>query len=71
MAASCEAHRKGGLHCLLRKVADARGDVEGFIASLEASGLSESAAKDAASRPLAASRPDEALAWLDRHSKAL
>jgi hypothetical protein len=55
----------------LRKVADARGDVEGFIASLEASGLSESAAKDAASRPLAASRPDEALAWLDRHSKAL
>jgi hypothetical protein len=50
----------------LRELADLEGDVDAFIAAVEAGGRAESFAGDIAQRLTAADRPAEALAWLDR-----
>ncbi len=53
------------LHAL-QQIADGLGDVDGFIAAVEAGGRPERQAVDVASRLVAAQRPGEALDWLDR-----
>ena len=50
----------------LQQIADGLGDVDGFIAAVEAGGRPERQAVDVASRLVAAQRPGEALDWLDR-----
>lgn len=58
------------LHRALRQVADALGDVDAFIASLEADGRPEREAVAVAVRLVVAARAEEALAWLGRATPA-
>ena len=59
-------YRRGVWHHALQDVADALGDVDGFIALVQATGSADRRAVEIAERLVAAGRPAEALAWLDR-----
>ena len=50
----------------LRELSDLEGDVDAYIAAVEAGGRSEYFAGDIVKRLIAQRRPAEALAWLDR-----
>ena len=50
----------------LENIADARGDVDGYIAAHRLAGTENGAVKEIDERLLAAGRLDEALQWLDR-----
>jgi hypothetical protein len=50
----------------LRELSDLEGDVDAYIAAIEAGGRSENFAGDIAERLIAHRRPAEALGWLDR-----
>ncbi len=52
----------------LRELSDLEGDVDAYVAAVEAGGRSENPAGDIAERLIAHHRPAEALAWLDRAS---
>ncbi len=52
----------------LRELSDLEGDVDAYIAAVEAGGRAENVAGDIAERLIAHHRPAEALAWLDRAS---
>ena len=52
----------------LRELSDLEGDVDAYIAAVEAGGQAENVAGDIAERLIAHHRPAEALAWLDRAS---
>ncbi len=52
----------------LRELSDLEGDVDAYIAAVEAGGRSENFAGDIAERLIAHHRPAEALGWLDRAS---
>ncbi len=59
-------YRRGVWFHALQDVADALGDVDGFIAMVQATDRAEWRAVEIAERLVAADRPAEALAWLDR-----
>ena len=59
-------YRRGVWLHALQDVADALGDVDGFIALVQATGSADRRAVEIAERLVAAGRPAEALAWLDR-----
>ncbi len=50
----------------LRELSDLEGDVDAYIAAVEAAGRAENFAGDIAERLIAQHRPVEALTWLDR-----
>jgi hypothetical protein len=58
--------RRYGLTAALKDIADARGDVDGYIAAQRLAGTEDAAVKEIGERLLAAGRLEEALAWLDR-----
>jgi tetratricopeptide (TPR) repeat protein len=59
-------YRRYGLTAALTDIADARGDVDGYIAAQRLAGTEDAAAKEIGERLLAAGRLEEALARLDR-----
>ena len=59
-------YRQRALTIALENIADARGDVDGYIASQRLAGTEDVAAKEIGERLLAAGRLEEALHWLDR-----
>jgi hypothetical protein len=61
-------HRQQVLTTALENIADARGDVDGYIAAQRLAGTEDVAVKEIGERPLAAGRLEEALHWLDRPS---
>jgi hypothetical protein len=58
------------LRLALRQVADGLGDVDGFIAAVEADGQAVHQAVEIAVRLVGANRPQAALDWLDRSNPA-
>ena len=50
----------------LRELSDLEGEVDAYIAAVEAGGRPENLAGDVAERLMAHHRPAQALAWLDR-----
>ena len=59
-------YRQRALTIALENIADARGDVDGYIAALRLAGTEDVAVKEIGERLLAAGRLEEALQWLDR-----
>src|ERR1700730_12971048 len=60
------AYRQQALTIALENIADARGDVDGYIAAQRLAGTENLAVKEIGERLLAAGRLEEALHWLDR-----
>jgi hypothetical protein len=59
-------YRHGMLMTALTDIADARGDVDGYIAAQRLAGTESAAVKEIGERLLAAGRLEEALDWLNR-----
>ena len=59
-------YRQRALTIALENIADARGDVDGYIAAQRLAGTEGVAVQDIGERLLAAGRLEEALQWLDR-----
>jgi tetratricopeptide (TPR) repeat protein len=59
-------YRQRALTIALENIADARGDVDGYIAARRLAGNEDVAVKEIGERLLAAGRLEEALQWLDR-----
>lgn len=59
-------YRRYGLTAALKELADARGDVDGYIAAQRLAGAEDAAVREIGERLLAAGRLEEALVWLDR-----
>jgi hypothetical protein len=59
-------YRQQALTIALENIADARGDVDGYIAAQRLAGTENLAVKEIGERLLAAGRLEEALHWLDR-----
>ena len=59
-------YRQRALTIALENIADARGDVDGYIAAQRLAGTENVAVKEIGERLLAAGRLEEALQWLDR-----
>jgi tetratricopeptide (TPR) repeat protein len=59
-------YRQRALTIALENIADARGDVDGYIAAQRLAGTEGAAVQDIGERLLAAGRLEEALQWLDR-----
>jgi hypothetical protein len=59
-------YRQRALTIALENIADARGDVDGYIAAKRLAGTEDVAVKQIGERFLAAGRLEEALQWLDR-----
>jgi hypothetical protein len=59
-------YRRGMLTTALEDIADARGDVDGYIAAQRLAGTEAAMVKEIGERLLAAGRLEEALGWLDR-----
>ena len=65
-AATGKQDYQRALTSALENIADARGDVDGYIAAHRLAGTENGAVKEIDERLLAAGRLDEALQWLDR-----
>jgi hypothetical protein len=59
-------YRQRALTTALENIADARGDVDGYIAAQRLAGTEDAAVEEIGARLLAAGRLEEALDWLDR-----
>jgi hypothetical protein len=59
-------YRQRALTIALENIADARGDVDGYIAAQRLAGTEDVAVKEIGERLASVGRLDEALQWLDR-----